>query len=163
MVTKDFEAPILNQKCSFCIISIAAAKSKAAIMTVEITIFSSLLWSVVMLRQKYQFVRPEKNTKYARGTITLNLKKKNYEITCRVWNMSCCVYVAYANENNFDFAKCTPSYSSPNTRNPLHVLYVLNHLTIPSDKFTNRLSTKYSTNYTGYTSQLPLVLLEDDV
>ncbi len=32
------------------------------------------------LRQKYQYVRPEKNTKYARGTITLNLKKKNYEI-----------------------------------------------------------------------------------
>ncbi len=28
------------------------------------------------LRQKYQYVRPEKNTKYAR----LNLKKKNYEI-----------------------------------------------------------------------------------
>jgi hypothetical protein len=26
--------------------------------------------------QNYQFVRPEKNTKYARGTYTLNLKKK---------------------------------------------------------------------------------------
>jgi hypothetical protein len=26
--------------------------------------------------QKYQFVRPEKNTKYARGTNTLNLKRK---------------------------------------------------------------------------------------
>ncbi len=39
-------------------------------------IFSLLLWSGVTLRQKYQFVRSEKNTKYARGTNTLNLKKK---------------------------------------------------------------------------------------
>jgi hypothetical protein len=39
-------------------------------------IFSSLLWSGVTLRQKYQFVGSEKNTKYARGTNTLNLKKK---------------------------------------------------------------------------------------
>jgi hypothetical protein len=29
----------------------------------------------VTLRQKYQFVGSEKNTKYARGTNTLNLKK----------------------------------------------------------------------------------------
>jgi hypothetical protein len=28
------------------------------------------------LRQNYQFVGPEKNTKFARGTVTLNLKKK---------------------------------------------------------------------------------------
>ncbi len=40
-------------------------------------IFSSLLWSEVTLRQKYQFVgSKKKNTKHARGTNTLNLKKK---------------------------------------------------------------------------------------
>jgi hypothetical protein len=47
-------------------------------------IFSSLLKSGVTLRQKYLFVRPEKNTEkntqFTRGTITLILKKKIYEI-----------------------------------------------------------------------------------
>jgi hypothetical protein len=32
------------------------------------------------LGKKYQFVRPEKNIKSTRGTITLILKEKNYEI-----------------------------------------------------------------------------------
>jgi hypothetical protein len=43
-------------------------------------ISSSQLKSGVTLRQKYQFVRPEKNTKFTRDTITLILKEKNGEI-----------------------------------------------------------------------------------
>jgi hypothetical protein len=43
-------------------------------------IFNSLLKSGVTLRQRYQFVRPEKNTKFTRGTTTLILKEKNYKI-----------------------------------------------------------------------------------
>ncbi len=42
-------------------------------------IFSSLLKSGVTLRQKYQFVRPEKNTEFTRGTITLILKEKDFD------------------------------------------------------------------------------------
>ncbi len=52
-------------------------------------IFSSLWYFGATLRQKYQFVRPENDTKAACAIVTIS--RKRIEInTCRVWNTLGC-------------------------------------------------------------------------